>query len=75
LALGTNNISRVLVDTNGNVGIANSSPTTTLGVTGNAYVSGNITAGNYLNLANNSGGVSGHMVYNPTLISIDFTFN
>jgi hypothetical protein len=31
---------------NGNVGISNTSPTTTLGVTGTAYVSGNITGGN-----------------------------
>jgi hypothetical protein len=36
---------------NGNVGISNTLPTTTLGVTGTAYVSSNITGGNLISLA------------------------
>jgi hypothetical protein len=38
---------RMRVDTGGNVGIGNAAPTDKLSVTGNTYVSGNITAGSY----------------------------
>ena len=39
---------KVVVDNVGNVGIANAAPLDTLAVTGTAYVSGNITGGNFI---------------------------
>jgi hypothetical protein len=70
-----NNILTVLSNVSANNGQFTTIVNTASHTGGLVSVSGNITAGNYLNLANNLGGVSGHMVYNPTLLSIDFSFS
>ena len=44
------NVVRATFDTNGNVGIGNTTPVDRLSVSGNAYVSGNITGGNIISL-------------------------
>ncbi|WP_353479802.1 hypothetical protein [Haliscomenobacter sp.] len=46
LTFYTGGSERARIDTNGNVGIGNTAPTTNLAVAGTAYVSGNITGGN-----------------------------
>ena len=45
LAFQTGGTTAMTIDSSQRVGIGNTSPTTTLGVTGTAYISGNITAG------------------------------
>ena len=41
MAIGTNSFTRMTIDTNGNVGIANASPQHTLSVTGNTFLGSN----------------------------------
>jgi hypothetical protein len=41
---------------------------------GDVDITSNVSVGNYVTVANSAGGISGHIAYNSTLSSIDFTF-
>ena len=67
---------KMRIAASGNVGIANTAPTTTLGVTGTAYVSGNVTSGNISAIGNvtANNGIFTNIVnvasYTGTLVSV-----
>ena len=66
-----NGVSQFLI---ANTLTSTSNSTGALVVKGGVGVSGNVTVNNYVTVTNTAGGISGHMAYNSTQSSIDFTF-